>query len=224
MKVFIVRALLLLLSMFLLIQLWIFSSLVWWRSHPVQSTMMMRLDYWQDSQVIKHQWRDYDQISDYLKHAVVAAEDAKFMQHHGFDWQGMENALARNEDQGKVVAGGSTISQQLAKNLFLFNKRSFARKGEEAFATWMMERMWSKRRILEVYLNAVEFGDNIYGIEAASRHYFGISAQSMSKEQAAFLAAILPNPKYYQDHRNDRKLQYRKRLILKYMRSSQIPA
>lgn len=224
MKAFIFRSLLVLVSLFLAMQLWIFSSLVWWRTHPVDSTMMMRLDYWSEpAKPIQHQWRDYDQISDYFKHAIVAAEDAKFLHHKGFDWEGMQFALERNKDQGKVVAGGSTISQQLAKNLFLFNKRSFLRKGQEAIATWMMERIWSKQRILEVYLNSIEFGDNIYGVEAASQHYFGKSAKSMSREQAVFLATILPNPKYYQDHRNDRKLKYRKGLILKYMRYSQIP-
>ena len=186
--------------------------------------MMMRIDYWSDSsQPIQHEWRNYDNISTYFKQAIVAAEDAKFMQHHGFDWDGMRFALERNKDKGKVVAGGSTISQQLAKNLFLFNKRSFVRKGQEAVATWMMERIWSKQRILEVYINSVEFGENIYGVEAASQHYFGIRSRSMSREQAAFLAALLPNPKYYQNHRNDRTLQYRKRLILKYMRHSDLP-
>jgi monofunctional biosynthetic peptidoglycan transglycosylase len=135
----------------------------------------------------------------------------------------MQYALERNQDKGKVVAGGSTISQQLAKNLFLYNKRSFIRKGQEAIATWMMERMWSKQRILEVYLNSVEFGDNIYGVEAATQHYFGKSARSLSRDQAAFLAAILPNPKYYQDHQNDRRIQIRKKMIRKYMRYSQIP-
>lgn len=224
MKAFIVRSLLILVSLVLLIQLWIFASLVWWRTHPVDTTMMMRLDYWSEpSKPIKHHWRDYDQISDYLKNAVVAAEDGKFLQHHGFDWAGMQFALERNKDKGKVVAGGSTISQQLAKNLFLYNKRSFLRKGQEAVATWMMERVWTKERILEVYLNSVEFGDNIYGVEAATQHYFGKSARSLSREQAAFLAAILPNPKYYQDHRDDQKLQYRKRMIQKYMRYSNIP-
>ncbi|CAM2972966.1 monofunctional biosynthetic peptidoglycan transglycosylase [Acinetobacter celticus] len=224
MKAFLARTLLILLSFVLLVQLWIFASLAWWRTHPVDTTMMMRLDYWSaPSQSIKHQWRDYDQISDYMKQAVVAAEDAKFLQHHGFDWAGMQFALERNKDKGKVVAGGSTISQQLAKNLFLYNKRSFIRKGQEAVATWMMERMWSKQRILEVYLNSVEFGDNIYGVEAATQHYFGKSSRSLSREQAAFLAALLPNPKYYQDHRDDRKLQYRKRMIQKYMRYSHIP-
>ena len=224
MKAFLERTSLIILSIILLVQLWIFSSLVWWRTNPVDSTMMMRIDYWSDSsQPIQHEWRDYDNISTYFKQAIVAAEDAKFMQHHGFDWDGMRFALERNKDKGKVVAGGSTISQQLAKNLFLFNKRSFVRKGQEAVATWMMERIWSKQRILEVYINSVEFGENIYGVEAASQHYFGIRSRSMSREQAAFLAALLPNPKYYQNHRNDRTLQYRKRLILKYMRHSDLP-
>ena len=224
MKAFIVRTLLILISFVLLIQLWIFASLTWWRTHPVETTMFMRLDYWSDpSEPIKHEWRDYDQISDYMKRAVVAAEDGKFLQHKGFDFDGMQNALSRNKDQGKVVAGGSTISQQLAKNLFLYNKRSFIRKGQEAVATFMMERMWSKQRILEVYLNSVEFGDNIYGIEAATQHYFGKSSRSLSREQAVFLASILPNPKYYQNHRHDRGLNARKQMIRKYMRYSQIP-
>ena len=224
MKVFIVRSLLVVISFVLLVQLWIFASLAWWRYKPVETTMFMRIDYWSEpSKAIQHEWRDYDEISEYMKKAIVAAEDGKFMQHHGFDWDGIQAALERNNDTGKVVAGGSTISQQLAKNLFLYNKRSFIRKGQEAVATWMMERMWSKERILEVYLNSVEFGDNIYGIEAATQHYFGKSSRSLSREQAVFLAAILPNPKYYQDHQNDRKLQNRERMIRKYMRYSDIP-
>ena len=224
MKAFIVRSLLVVVSFVLLVQLWIFASLAWWRYKPVETTMFMRIDYWSEpSKPIQHEWRDYDEISEYMKKAIVAAEDGKFMQHHGFDWDGIQAALERNNDTGKVVAGGSTISQQLAKNLFLYNKRSFIRKGQEAVATWMMERMWSKERILEVYLNSVEFGDNIYGIEAATQHYFGKSSRSLSREQAVFLAAILPNPKYYQDHQNDRKLQNRKRMIRKYMRYSDIP-
>ena len=224
MKAFLVRTSLIILSVILLVQLWIFSSLVWWRTNPVDSTMMMRIDYWSDSsQPIQHEWRDYDNISTYFKQAIVAAEDAKFMQHHGFDWDGMRFALERNKDKGKVVAGGSTISQQLAKNLFLFNKRSFVRKGQEAVATWMMERMWSKQRILEVYVNSVELGNNIYGVEAAAQSYFGKSAKHLTREQAAFLAAILPNPKYYQDHPHDQKIINRKRMILRYMGNSQIP-
>ncbi|WP_111858727.1 monofunctional biosynthetic peptidoglycan transglycosylase [Acinetobacter sp. CFCC 10889] len=223
MKAFIVRTLLIIVSILILIQLWIFSSLVYWRSHPVETTMFMRWTYFSDFEPIKHQWRDYDEISDYFKHAIVAAEDAKFVDHHGFDWDGIEYALERNMKKEKVVAGGSTISQQLAKNLFFYNRRSYIRKGQETIATIMMERMWSKQRILEVYMNSVEFGDHIYGIEAATQHYYGKSAKSLSREQAAFLAAILTNPKYYQQHPDDRKVQYRKGLILKYMRSTRIP-
>ncbi|OTG87759.1 monofunctional biosynthetic peptidoglycan transglycosylase [Acinetobacter sp. ANC 4558] len=224
MKAFIVRVLMILVGLFLLVQVWIFASLAWWRTHPVDTTMFMRIAYFSDrSQPIQHEWRNYDQISDNLKRAVIAAEDGKFLQHHGFDWAGVQFALERNKDKGRVVAGGSTISQQLAKNLFLYNKRSFIRKGEEAIATWMMEKMWSKQRILEVYLNSVEFGDHIYGVEAAAQYYFGKSAKSLSKEQASFLAAILTNPKYYQKNRNDRKLAYKKRIVQKYMRYSRIP-
>ena len=223
MKAFLARALMLIIGLVLLIQLWIFSSLVWWRTHPVETTMFMRWDYLTDFKPIKQQWRDYDDISDNFKHAILAAEDAKFIHHHGFDLEGIQDALERNNEKGKIVAGGSTISQQLSKNLFLYNKRSFIRKGQEVVATWMMERMWSKRRILEVYMNAVEFGQNIYGVEAAAQFYYGKSSKSLSREQAAFLAALLPKPKYYQDHRDDRKLQYRKRSILKYMNATQIP-
>ncbi len=223
MKAFFVRILLIIVSLFLLIQIWIFGSLVWWRSNPVQTTMLMRVTYWSDQVPIQHQWRDYDDISDNFKHAVVAAEDAKFVYHHGFDWNGIEDALHRNLKNDKVVAGGSTISQQLSKNLFLFNKRSFVRKGQEAIATAMMERMWSKERILEVYMNSVEFGDHIFGVDAAAHYYFGKNAKSLTKAQAVFLAAILPDPKFYQDHRNNQKLQYRMRLIMKYMRSTHIP-
>jgi hypothetical protein len=151
MKAFIVRSLLVVVSFVLLVQLWIFASLAWWRYKPVETTMFMRIDYWSEpSKPIQHEWRDYDEISEYMKKAIVAAEDGKFMQHHGFDWDGIQAALERNNDTGKVVAGGSTISQQLAKNLFLYNKRSFIRKGQEAIATWMMERMWSKESLFLV--------------------------------------------------------------------------
>ena len=223
MKAFIVRSLLIIVSLFIIIQLWIFSSLVYWRSNPVETSMFMRWTYLSDFKPIQHQWRDYAEINDNFKHAIVAAEDAKFVDHHGFDWEGIEDALQRNVKKDKVMAGGSTISQQLAKNLFFYNRRSLIRKGQEAIATTMMERMWSKRRILEVYMNSVEFGDHIYGVDAAAAHYFGKSAKNLTAQQSAFLAAILPNPKYYQDHQDDAKVQYRKRMILKYMRYTRIP-
>lgn len=224
MKAFIVRAMLILVSLFLFIQLWIFGSLVYWRTQPVDTTMMMRLDYWSEpSKPIQHEWRNYDEISAHMKRAVIVSEDGKFNQHRGFDWAGIQHAIARNKDKGKVVAGGSTISQQLAKNLFLFNQRSFVRKGQETIATFMMERMWSKQRILEVYLNSVEFGENIYGVEAAAQYYFGRSAKQLNREQASFLAAILPNPRYYQKHRQDKRIQKRQQMIQRYMRYTAIP-
>lgn len=224
MKAFLIRTMLVIVSVILLVQLWIFASLAWWRTHPVNTTMMMRIDYWSEpSKPIQHQWRPYDEISLNLKRAIVTAEDGKFIHHHGFDWEGIQQALNKNRDQGRVVAGGSTISQQLAKNLFLVNKRSFVRKGQEAVATWMMERMWSKQRILEVYMNSIEFGDNIYGVEAGAKHYFGKTAQSLTQDQAIFLAAILTNPKYFQDHRNSSALNARKRMIKRYMRYAELP-
>lgn len=208
----------------LFIQIWIFSSLLWWRTQPVETTMFMRTYYYTTSDPkLYHEWRDYDQISDQFKRAVVAAEDGKFLSHHGFDWDGVMFAVNRNEKNGEVVAGGSTISQQLAKNLFLYNERSYIRKGQEAIATWMMERMWSKQRILEVYMNSVELGNGIYGVEAASRHYFGKTAKNLSRDQAIRLAAMLPNPKYYQDHPEDRRYQFRKRFISKYINYAHIP-
>ena len=224
MKAFVARTALLVISLFLLVQLWIFASLLWWKYQPVERSMFMRIYEWNYSQpTIRHDWRDGERISNNLKRALVAAEDARFIDHSGFDWNGIQQALTRNEKKGEVVAGGSTISQQLAKNLFLFNKRSYLRKGQEAIATWMMERMWSKYRILEVYVNSVEFGKGIYGAEAAAQYYFGKSAANLSRNEAAQLAAYLPNPKYYQDHPGDRKVRARKARIQRYIGYARIP-
>jgi monofunctional biosynthetic peptidoglycan transglycosylase len=224
MKAFVARTALVVISLFLLVQLWIFASLLWWKYQPVERSMFMRIYEWNYSQpAIRHEWRDGERISNNLKRALVAAEDARFIDHSGFDWNGIQQALTRNEKKGEVVAGGSTISQQLAKNLFLFNKRSYLRKGQEAIATWMMERMWSKYRILEVYVNSVEFGKGIYGAEAAAQYYFGKSAANLSRNEAAQLAAYLPNPKYYQDHPGDRKVRARKARIQRYIGYARIP-
>lgn len=225
MKAFVARTALVVISLFLLVQLWIFASLLWWKYQPVERSMFMRIYEWNYSQpAIRHEWRDGERISNNLKRALVAAEDARFIDHSGFDWNGIQQALTRNEKKGEVVAGGSTISQQLAKNLFLFNKRSYLRKGQEAIATWMMERMWSKYRILEVYVNSVEFGKGIYGAEAAAQYYFGKSAANLSRNEAAQLAAYLPNPKYYQDHPGDRKVRARKTRIQRYIGYARIPS
>lgn len=224
MKVFLKRIILLIIGFVLFIQIWILASLLWWKTQPVESTMFMRIHYFSQSDAkISHQWKDSDEISDHFKRAVITAEDGRFMQHNGFDWDGMLQALEKNTESGNVVAGGSTISQQLTKNLFLYNKRSYVRKVQEAIATWMMERLWSKHRILEVYVNSVELGDGIYGVEAASRHYFGKSAKNLSQDQAIKLAAILPNPKYYQDHMNDGRVKSRQKMIKRYIHHAQLP-
>ena len=225
MKVFFARILLISLSLFLAVQLLVFVSLLWWQHFPVNHSMFMRSYLADDNRTteLQHETVDYDKISIHMKRALIAGEDAKFMYHHGFDWDGIRAALAKNDKKGHVVAGGSTITQQLAKNLFLFNSRSYFRKGEEAIITWMMERMWSKQRILEVYMNVIEFGDGIYGVEAASQVYFNKSASQLTANEAAKLAGIVPNPHYYQGHLHDRKMLRRVSVIRRYMSYSVIP-
>jgi monofunctional biosynthetic peptidoglycan transglycosylase len=172
---------------------------------------------------LKHRWVAYKNISPNLKRALIAAEDAKFVDHEGFDWEGIEKAYEKNLKKGKVVAGGSTISQQLAKNLFLSTKRTPWRKLEEAMITVMLESTMSKRRIFEIYLNVIEWGNGIFGAEAAARHYFGTSAKKLSSEQAAKLAAMVPNPRYYDKHQSARGLNRKTGIILHRMNSAAIP-
>ena len=138
-------------------------------------------------------WRDLEQISPRLVRAVIAAEDAKFCEHNGFDFEAMKKAMAHNA-RSKKVRGGSTISQQTAKNVFLWQGRSYVRKGLEAYFTVLIEAGWGKRRIMEVYLNSIEWGPGVYGVEAAARKNFGVGADKLSAAQAARLAAILPSP------------------------------
>jgi monofunctional biosynthetic peptidoglycan transglycosylase len=217
-----------LLLLFLAFNLWVLVKLWWWTDHNPQASAFMearlaRLQETNPEAELRHRWVDYKRISIHLKRAAIAAEDARFMQHDGFDWEGIEAALEKNLKKGELVAGGSTISQQLAKNLFLSGARSFLRKGEEALITLMIERMWSKRRILEVYLNVVEWGERVYGAEAAARRYFKTSAAGLSRQQAARLAAMLPRPSYYEDHPGSRALARRTALILRYMNYSRVP-
>jgi len=152
---------------------------------------------------LDHRPIDYSRISTHLKRAVIASEDATFFSHDGFDWQGIKYALEKNLEAGRITAGGSTISQQLAKNIFLTGERSMLRKAEETIITVMLEAILPKHRILELYLNYAEWGDGIYGAEAAARHHFGVSASKLTSWQAARLAAILPNPRYYDGHRTN---------------------
>lgn len=172
---------------------------------------------------LKYKWVDYKQISNHLKCALVASEDAKFVNHEGFDWEGIEKAYEKNLKKGKLVAGGSTISQQLAKNLFLSSKRTPWRKAEEALITLMLEKMLSKRRILEIYLNVIEWGNGVFGAEAAAKHYFKTNAAGLNRQQAAKLAAMVPNPRFYDDHRNTRYLNRRTATIQARMRFAEVP-
>ncbi|CAN5246816.1 monofunctional biosynthetic peptidoglycan transglycosylase [soil metagenome] len=172
---------------------------------------------------IARQWVDYDRISRNVKRAVIASEDANFAEHSGIDIDALERAYERNQRRGKVVAGGSTITQQLAKNLFLSGSRSYLRKGEEFVVTFMLEFWLSKQRIFEIYLNVVEWGVGTFGIEAASRHYYGIGADRLGPEQAARLAAMLPNPRFFDRNPGSRGLAWKTNLILARMGAAQLP-
>jgi len=227
-KAWIWRGFLALLLLILLYQLWIFLHICYWVHQNPNSTAFMR-DRLQAQQSenpkarLKHQWVEYEQISVNLKRAVVAAEDAKFVQHDGFDWVGIQQAYEKNLKKGRLVAGGSTISQQLAKNLFLSSQRTPWRKLQEAVITLMLEQMMSKRRILEIYLNVIEWGDGVFGAEAAAKHYYGVSARRLSSYQAAKMAAMIPNPRFYDKHRSTRFLNRKTGTIQARMRLVEVP-
>jgi monofunctional biosynthetic peptidoglycan transglycosylase len=211
-----------------LVQLWFFAQVLWFaRFNPGETAFMeMRLDELQvknPAAKLERQWVPYDRISVHLKRAIVAAEDMKFLDHEGFDWESIQKAMEKNRKRGKVVAGGSTITQQLAKNLFLSGERTWWRKGQEAVITLMIELTWSKRRILEVYLNVIEWGNGVFGAEAAARRYFGVTAAQLSPEQAARLAAMVPSPRRYDRVRETPYLAERTAVILGRMNSAQIP-
>lgn len=200
----ITRALGLLLLLFTLYQAWFFGHVLWWREQDPATTSFMRIRlaelHEQDRTArLEHRWVPYERISPHLARAVVAAEDDRFMDHSGFDWTGIQRAIERNRARGSRAAGGSTISQQLAKNLFLSPSRSYLRKAQEAVITVMLETTWSKRRILEVYLNVVEWGDGVFGAEAAARHHYGLPADRLGPGEATRLAVMLPNPRRYAD-------------------------
>jgi monofunctional biosynthetic peptidoglycan transglycosylase len=210
------------------LQLWFFGHIVYWSEfNPSSSAFMQhRLELMQAANPaakLKYRWVPYERISEHLKRAVVAAEDARFLDHEGFDWEAIQKAMQKNEKRGKLVAGASTISQQLAKNLFLSGSRSWLRKGQEAIITWMMERTLSKRRILELYLNLAEWGEGVFGAEAAARHHFDVPAAALGPEQAVWLAAILPSPRRYDRGRETAYLAGRMATISTRMSGAQIP-
>ena len=210
-----------------LLQCWFFAWILWWKWNPPQETrfMSIRLAELQEKNPnakLNYRWVSYDQISSKLKRAVVASEDDKFMDHYGFDWDGIEYALTKNEKKGRLVAGGSTITQQLAKNLFLTSKRSYLRKIQEAVITVMLETCWTKHRILEVYLNVVEWGEGTFGAEAGARRHFGISAGALTESQAAQMAVLLPSPRRY-EKRLPPKIAAHAESVRARMRYSEIP-
>ena len=172
---------------------------------------------------LNYQWVEYDKISVNLKKALIASEDANFAEHDGFDWNGIKNAIRRNENSGKIRAGGSTISQQLAKNLFLNESRSYFRKAEEAALTAMLEATTDKDRIYALYLNVIEWGYGVYGAEAAAQYFFHQSAANLSKVQAAQLAARVPKPLFYIDNPRDKGLRKKTNIILRRMGSAELP-
>ena len=204
------------------------ARIAWWRDHDPGMTAFMedrleRLRAKKPDASLKQQWVPYAKVSAHLKRAIVAAEDAKFVDHEGFDWEAIQKAYEKNQKRGKVVVGGSTISQQLAKNLFLSGSRTPWRKAQEAMITVMMESLMDKRRILEIYLNVIEWGDGVFGVEAAARHYFGVGAAQLSAEQAARLAAMVPNPRFYDRNRNTAWLERKTQLILARMPAAELP-
>ena len=181
--------------------------------------MEYRQEQWEDADAkvkVSWTWKSLSRISPNLRRAVIVAEDSTFWEHHGFDWEGMRIALDKNIDRGRLSAGGSTITQQLAKNLYLSPEKSITRKLQEAILTWRLEMNLSKERILEIYLNVVEWGKGVYGAEAAARRYFGVSAANLSKSQAATLAAMLPDPLHRSP--NSRGVQKLAAIILRRMR------
>jgi len=212
----------------LLWQGWYLGWVVWWRYvDPGQTSFMaQRLNELREKNPkaqLRHVWTPYQRISVQLKRAVVAAEDDKFIDHEGFDWEGIQRAIEKNQRKGRIVAGGSTISQQLAKNLFLSSAKTPWRKAQEAIITVWLELLWDKRRILEVYLNVVEWGEGVFGAEAASRHYFGVGAGQLNAPQAARLAVMLPAPRKFEKNPNSAYLDRRTQLILGRMQHAQVP-
>lgn len=194
---------------------------------PITPTMVLRVIEGASegrSVGIDKDWVSYDEISPNFFRAVISAEDARFMRHKGIDWRAVEAAKKYNErKKGKKLRGASTITMQTAKNAFLWQGRNYIRKGLEVYFTYMIEAVWGKKRILEVYANVIEMGDGVYGVEAASQKYFGKSAKDINKREAALLAAVLPNPRRWSPAEPTKYINKRARFISGRMRSIALP-
>jgi monofunctional glycosyltransferase len=222
------RILLLALIALTLLQFWFLVRVWYWSVYNPDSTAFMRarllvLHEEKPDARLQYTFVPYQRISSHLKRAVIASEDAHFFQHDGFDWDGIRKAYEKNLREGEVVAGGSTITQQLAKNLFLSGDRAIWRKAQEAAITVMIEVIMDKRRILELYLNVIEWGDGVFGAEAAARHHYGTSAAQLGPEQSARLAAMVPSPRRYRPGRNTAYLERRTATILARMNGVRVP-
>jgi monofunctional glycosyltransferase len=212
----------------LILQVWFFGHVLWYKGHNPESTSFMRIQYeaLKDKNPearLRHQWIPYPKISKHLKNAVLAAEDANFTDHDGVDWDSIEAAYEKNLKKGKIMRGGSTITMQLAKNLFLSGERSYFRKAQELVITYMIEAVMDKERILEIYLNVAEWGVGVFGCEEGARHYFNISAAQLSANQAARMAAMLPRPRFYDVNRSSRYLARRTGMIMRGMAAVEAP-
>lgn len=216
----------------LLYQLGLFVLVLWYGVYNPAITSFMQqtlreLRRENPEAVLRHEWVPYEQISDHLKRAVVASEDANFVNHAGVEWEDILRAWEYNRKQAAsgraAMRGGSTITQQLAKNLFLSGSRSYLRKAQELIITYMIEFTMSKKRVLELYLNYAQWGVDVFGAQAAARHYFRIDASQLEPGQAARLAVMLPRPAYYDERGTTRYLGSRAATIQKRMRLVEIP-
>ena len=197
-------------------------SVVIYRFLPVYVTPLMLIRCYEQIQEgrdlkLKHDWVSLDKMSESMPVAVMASEDQRFLKHHGFDLDAIERA-ARHNQKSERKQGASTISQQTAKNVFLWPGRSWIRKGLEAYFTVLIELIWSKQRIMEVYLNSIEMGDGIYGVEAVAREHFGCSAKELTRSQCALIAVTLPNPRKFSSKHPSDYMVKRKNFIMKQMR------
>jgi monofunctional biosynthetic peptidoglycan transglycosylase len=222
------RAFLLLFALFFLYQLTITAQVVWFRWFDPQSTAFIdaerqRLAELDPPQQIDQRWVKYQDISVNAKRAVMSAEDTGFADHAGIEWDAIERAFRANAQSGSIRFGGSTITMQLAKNLFLSSDRSYLRKAQEIAIALLIDAVMDKPRILELYLNVAEWGVGVFGIEAAAQHYFGRSAARLTARQAAWLAAILPSPKRYDLNRQSRWIERKTGIIMRRMPQIAVP-
>ena len=190
-----------------------------WVPVPITPLMLIRnIEQLQDDKklVLKHDWVPIEAISKNLQLAVICSEDQNFLAHNGFDMEAIEKAIEHNK-KGKRIRGASSISQQTAKNVFLWPQRSWFRKGLETYFTFLIELFWSKERIMEVYLNSIEMGNGVYGVEAASQFWFKKPAIKLNRNEAAAIAAILPNPRRYRANPATNYIQGRKNWIVRQM-------